>query len=65
MVEELAEGEDAEEDSEEHDGKVECCLCEGLDVGDDALVGVVEEHLKIKTRLIDEKFASVMGECVI
>jgi len=27
---------------------------------------VVElEHLKIKTRLTDEKFASVMGECVI
>ena len=27
---------------------------------------VVElEHLKIKTRLIDEKFASVRGECVI
>ena len=24
-----------------------------------------QEHLKIKTRLIDEKFASVMGECVI
>jgi hypothetical protein len=23
------------------------------------------EHLKIKTRLIDEKCASVMGECVI
>ena len=23
------------------------------------------EHLKIKTRLIDEKFTSVMGECVI
>jgi hypothetical protein len=23
------------------------------------------EHLKIKTRLIDEKFANVMGECVI
>jgi hypothetical protein len=23
------------------------------------------EHSKIKTRLIDEKFASVMGECVI
>ena len=22
------------------------------------------EHLNIKTRLIDEKFASVMGECV-
>ena len=22
------------------------------------------EHLKIKTRLIDEKFASVMGECL-
>ncbi len=27
-------------------------------------VGVMK-HLKIKTRLIDEKFASVMGECVI
>ncbi len=24
-----------------------------------------QEHLKIKTRLIDEKFVSVMGECVI
>ncbi len=23
------------------------------------------EHLKIETRLIDEKFESVMGECVI
>jgi hypothetical protein len=23
------------------------------------------EYLKIKTRLIDEKFASVMGECVM
>jgi hypothetical protein len=23
------------------------------------------EHLKIKTRLTDEKFASVMGECVM
>ncbi len=23
------------------------------------------EHLKIKTRLIDKKFSSVMGECVI
>jgi hypothetical protein len=23
------------------------------------------EHLKIKTRLIDERFVSVMGECVI
>jgi hypothetical protein len=23
------------------------------------------EHLKMKTRLIDDKFASVMGECVI
>jgi hypothetical protein len=23
------------------------------------------EHLKINTRLIDERFASVMGECVI
>jgi hypothetical protein len=25
----------------------------------------LKEHLKIKTRLIDEKFANVMGECVI
>jgi hypothetical protein len=23
------------------------------------------EHLKIETRFIDERFASVMGECVI
>ncbi len=23
------------------------------------------EHLKIETRLIDERFASLMGECVI
>jgi hypothetical protein len=23
------------------------------------------EHLKMETRLIDERFASVMGECVI
>jgi hypothetical protein len=23
------------------------------------------EHLKTKTRLVDEKFVSVMGECVI
>jgi hypothetical protein len=28
------------------------------------LLGEVE-NLKIETRLIDEKFASVMGECVI
>ncbi len=27
------------------------------------LIGELE-HLKIKTRLLDEKFASVMGECV-
>jgi hypothetical protein len=29
--------------------------------------GLLEEleHQKIETRLIDEKFASVMGECVI
>jgi len=24
-----------------------------------------DEHLKIETRLIDERFESVMGECVI
>jgi len=31
------------------------------------VTGLVEEleHRKIKTRLIDEKFASVMGECVV
>ncbi len=28
------------------------------------LIGTLE-HLKIKTRLIDTKFPSVMGECVI
>ncbi len=28
------------------------------------LIGELE-HLKIETRLIDEKFESVMGECVI
>ncbi len=28
------------------------------------LIGELE-HLKIKTRLVDERFASVMGECVI
>jgi hypothetical protein len=28
------------------------------------LVGELE-HLKIETRLIDERFLSVMGECVI
>jgi hypothetical protein len=32
-----------------------------------AYTGLLEEleYLKIETRLIDEKFASVMGECVI
>ncbi len=30
----------------------------------DGLYGGLE-HLKIETRLIDERFASVMGECVI
>ena len=32
-----------------------------------AYTGLLGElkHLKIETRLIDEKFASVMGECVI
>jgi hypothetical protein len=33
-------------------------------LSDTGLFGELE-HLKIKTRLIDEKFASVMGECVI
>jgi len=31
-------------------------------LSDTGLFGELE-HLKIKTRLIDEKFASVMGEC--
>jgi hypothetical protein len=32
-----------------------------------AYTGLLEEleYLKIETRLIDEKFASVMGECVM
>jgi hypothetical protein len=33
-------------------------------LSDTGLFGELE-HLEIKTRLIDEKFASVMGECVI
>ncbi len=33
-------------------------------LSDTGLFGELE-HLKIKKRLIDEKFASVMGECVI
>jgi hypothetical protein len=40
VVEERAEGENAEAGAKEHDGKVERCLCEGLDVGNDALVCV-------------------------
>ncbi len=37
---------------------------ESTRLSDTGLLGELE-HLKIKTRLIDEKFASVMGECVI
>jgi hypothetical protein len=37
---------------------------ESTRLSDTGLFGELE-HLKIKTRLIDEKFASVMGECVI
>ncbi len=37
---------------------------ESTGLSDTGLFGELE-HLKIKTRLIDEKFASVMGECVI
>jgi hypothetical protein len=33
-------------------------------LSDTGLYGELE-HLKVKTRLIDEKFASVIGECVI
>jgi hypothetical protein len=49
------------------------CRCdERLEPKDDestclSYTGFLEElaYLKIETRLIDEKFASVMGECVI
>jgi hypothetical protein len=37
---------------------------ESTRLSDTGLFGELE-HLKIKTRLIDEKFPSVMGECVI
>jgi len=37
---------------------------ESTRLGDTGLV-VELEHLKIKTRLIDQKFASVRGECEI
>ncbi len=37
---------------------------ESTRLGYTGLLGQLE-NLKIKTRLIDEKFASVMGECVI
>ncbi len=47
------------------------CRCdERLEPKDDestclTYTGFLEEYLMIETRLIDEKFASVMGECVI
>jgi hypothetical protein len=37
---------------------------ESTRLGYTGLIGELE-HLKIKTRLIDEKFVTVMGECVI
>ncbi len=37
---------------------------ESMCLSDTGLFGELE-HLKIKKRLIDEKFPSVMGECVI
>jgi len=37
---------------------------ESIRLSDTGLIGELE-HLKIKTRSIDEKFSSVMGECVI
>jgi hypothetical protein len=37
---------------------------ESTRLSDTGLIGELE-HLKIKTRLIDEKFVSVMVECVI
>ncbi len=50
----------------------DCRCVERLEPKDDestclVYTGLLEEleYLKIETRLIDEKFASVMGECVI
>ncbi len=37
---------------------------ESTRLGYTGLIGELE-HLKIKTRLIDERFVSVLGECVI
>ncbi len=44
--------------------KLETATEESTHLTDTGLV-VELEHLKIKTRLIDEKFVSVMGECEI
>jgi hypothetical protein len=43
----------------------ECRCDERLKTKDDESTRRELEHLKIKTRLIEEKFSSVMGECVI
>ncbi len=52
--------------------RLNCRCYERLEPKDDestclSYTGLIEklENLKIETRLIDEKFASVMGECVI
>jgi hypothetical protein len=47
-----------------YDEKLKSKTEESIRVAYNGLV-VDLEHLKIKTRLIDEKFASLMGECVI
>jgi hypothetical protein len=46
------------------DARLKTKVEESTRLSDTRLFGELE-HLKIKTRLIDEKFASVMGECVI
>ena len=46
------------------DERLETKTEESTLLGYTGLLGELE-HLKTKTRLIDQKFASVMGECVI
>ncbi len=43
----------------------ECRCDERLKTKTEESTHLILDHLKIKTRLINEKFSSVMGECVI
>jgi hypothetical protein len=47
-----------------YDGRLKTKVEESKRLSDTGLFGELE-HLKTETRLIDEKFAIVMGECVI